>query len=294
MQKAPILKGSGLMPLEETKSSEEVHVFGKNLEERVITHKEDEKPPQVSFSASQSYQDQSENDIESIKKRKFDAITGEEDEETVFQGDFKLFVWDVESSNWIEKGRGQLRLNDSIEDRTTKSRLIMRISGTLRIILNVAIRQSGFKIIASSKTNIRFTDSLTVWAVSGSNAQQLRDSIEERLVKSGYDTKDETANDPLKKPKSDPLADGETLGDADSEKSTSPENTKDHENSPDSENVKRIDGTHEKNKSHNNTLEEDDPKNDTNEEDESQGDLHEENESLQDGAKEVATEEDKH
>lgn len=184
MQKAPVLKGSGLKPLEETKEpKEEVHVFGRNLEERVITHKEDDKSTPVSFSTTQPDQIQSDDDIESIKKRKFDAITGEEDEETVYQGEFKLFVWDVESSNWMEKGRGQLKLNDSIEDNTTKSRLIMRISGTLRIILNVAINKSTFKIIASSKTSIRFTDSLTVWAVSGSNVQQLRDLIEERLPK---------------------------------------------------------------------------------------------------------------
>lgn len=173
------MKGSGLKPLEEPKTNEEVHVFGRNLEERVVTNDEPEgSSPSSTFETNSTIHTQ-EDDIESIRKRKFDAITGEEDEETIFQGDFKLFVWDLATSNWIEKGRGQLKLNDSID--ASKSRLIMRIGGTLRIILNVSISKPFFKVIANSKTNIRFTDSQTVWAASGSNAHQLRDLIDERL-----------------------------------------------------------------------------------------------------------------
>ena len=71
-----------------------------------------------------------------------------------------------------------MRLNDSIGDEK-KSRLIMRVSGTLRIILNVAINRSYFKVIANSKTNIRFTDSQTVWAASGPNANKLKELIDE-------------------------------------------------------------------------------------------------------------------
>lgn len=180
MQKAPVMKGSGLKPLEENKSNEEVHVFGKNLEERVVAEDEAESSS-ISFNSIQNSQESQEDDIESIRKRKFDAKTGEEDEETIFQGEFKLFVWDLSTSNWIEKGRGQLKLNDAFKTEERKSRLIMRVSGTLRIILNVAIKPSYFRVIANSKSNIRFTDSLHVWAASGSNANQLRDLIEERL-----------------------------------------------------------------------------------------------------------------
>lgn len=175
------MKGSGLKPLDESKASDEVvHVFGKNLEERVVTQDDEESQP-LSFDTFQDQKKQEEDDIDSIKKRKFDAITGEEDEETVFQGDFKLFVWDLPTSNWIEKGRGQLKLNDSIEPNIRRSRLIMRVSGTLKIILNVALRHSFFKVIANSRTSIRFTDSQTVWAASGSNAHQLKELIDERL-----------------------------------------------------------------------------------------------------------------
>lgn len=180
MQKAPVIKGSGLKPLDEGNTGDEVvHVFGKNLEERVVTQEEEETHP-ISFESAQD-KAKREDDIDCLKKRKFDAITGEEDEETVFQSEFKLFVWDLPSSNWIEKGRGQLKLNDSIDPDVKRSRLIMRVSGTLKIILNVAIKHSFFKIIANSKNSIRFTDSQTVWAASGSNSHQLKNLIEERL-----------------------------------------------------------------------------------------------------------------
>lgn len=177
MQKAPVMKGTGLVPVKESK---EVHVFGKNLEDRIVTESEDQTPS-TSLGPIVDDNKPADEDIEEIRKRKFDAITGEEDEETVFQGEFKLFVWDLATSNWIEKGGGQLKLNDSVDKDVKKSRLIMRLSGTLRIILNVAIKNSFFKVIACSKTNIRFTNSQTVWAASGANTSQLADLIDERL-----------------------------------------------------------------------------------------------------------------
>lgn len=188
MQKASVMKGSGLKPLSsEDKSNEVVHVFGQNLEERVVTKDNEDQLPSISFDIVSNNQiprdreDKEEDDIQSIRKRKFDAITGEEDEVTVFQGDFKLFSWDLASSNWVEKGRGQLKLNDSMDQDKKRSRLIMRVGGTLRIILNVAIKRSYFRVLANSKTNIRFTDSQTVWAASGSNANQLKELLDERL-----------------------------------------------------------------------------------------------------------------
>lgn len=176
------MQGSGLTPLDGTpKSNEEVHVFGKNLEERVVTNDdEDGKSPSISFSTSQNYRNDCEEEMEKLRQRKFDPKTGEEDERTIFQGEFKLFVWDLKTSNWIERGRGQLKLNDSVND-TDKSRLIMRVSGTHKIVLNVAVNHSFFRIIASSKMNIRFTDGQTVWAASGSNAHHLKELLEPRL-----------------------------------------------------------------------------------------------------------------
>lgn len=175
MQKAPVIEGSGLEPLKlDNKTNEEAHVFGENLEERIVT--ENKSAASTPSPVRGVYEDEVEFDPN------FEAVTGEEDEETIFQGEFKLFVWDLATSNWIEKGRGQLKLNDSIDMTENKSRLIMRVGGTLRIILNIAIR-SSFRVIANSKTNIRFTDGQNVWAASGSNSNQLREFIEARIEK---------------------------------------------------------------------------------------------------------------
>lgn len=201
MQEAPVLKGSGLQPLKET--TEEVHVFGRNLEDRVVTNNEEEEEQQQQNQQQQPQSSdlnsqQPEGDVD-IKKRKFEAITGEEEEETIFQGDFKLYGWDLASSNWIEKGRGQLKLNDSLAQDCPESRLIMRISGTLRIVLNVAIRK-GFRIISSSKTNLRFTDGQNMWAVSGGTADILAEVIEPRIeiVKQLNKAEDEEADEDAK------------------------------------------------------------------------------------------------
>lgn len=199
MQKAPVMKGSGLKPLDISKSNEDVHVFGKNLEERVVT-KEGESPS-ISINVSRV-----DEDIDSIRKRKFDAITGEEDEETVFQGDFKLFIWDLPTSNWIEKGRGQLKLNDSINQIEKRSRVIMRLSGTLRIVLNVALDGEKFKVIANSKDSLRFTDGQNLWAARGSNADQLKNLIEDRLSTI-------QSQEPLKRRKNDDDEKSEEPGD---------------------------------------------------------------------------------
>uniref|UniRef100_A0A6G1S4X4 Ran-binding protein 3 n=1 Tax=Aceria tosichella TaxID=561515 RepID=A0A6G1S4X4_9ACAR len=196
MNRAPVLKGSGLTPIDD----EPVHVFGRNLESRIVEVRGDEDNNKQENEGRGEDDDkrsddnkrkddddkregaskQEEDDVETIKKRKFEAITGEENEETVFHGEFKLFVWDRSSSNWIEKGRGQLKLNDHLSEK--RSRLIMRAGGTFRIILNVAIRHSLFKVISNTKTSIRFTDSQNVWAASGSNAKQLGDLLNDRIA----------------------------------------------------------------------------------------------------------------
>lgn len=194
MQKAPDWKGTGLVPIKpvtaKNESGEEkIHVFGKNLEDRVKTEDDNEgnnsTPLLFQFGSSQDTSETSQKiqdeDIETIKKRKFEAITGEEDETTVFQGDFKLFCWDIKTSNWIERGRGQLKLNDCVQDEKRRSRLIMRLGGTYRIILNVSINHSHFKVITNSKSNIRFTDGQNLWAASGQNAQHLKELIEKRI-----------------------------------------------------------------------------------------------------------------
>ncbi|XP_011861852.1 PREDICTED: ran-binding protein 3 [Vollenhovia emeryi] len=71
-------------------------------------------------------------------KRKYNQVTlltGEEGETNVLQINCKLFAFDKTSSNWQERGRGTLRLND----RDEESRLVGRTAGTQRLILNTKV-----------------------------------------------------------------------------------------------------------------------------------------------------------
>ena len=56
-------------------------------------------------------------------KRKYEAITGEEDESNVLQIHCKLYQWEKEDSSWKEKGKGFLKLNDKKKDDKLCSRL---------------------------------------------------------------------------------------------------------------------------------------------------------------------------
>ena len=48
-------------------------------------------------------------------KRKYDVVdvvTGEEEESNVLKANVKLYIFDTEKKNWVERGRGEIRLND--------------------------------------------------------------------------------------------------------------------------------------------------------------------------------------
>ncbi|XP_026682129.1 ran-binding protein 3-like [Diaphorina citri] len=71
-------------------------------------------------------------------KRKYEAVavvTGEEEEVNILQINCKLFLYDSVKT-WIELGRGQLRLNDI---NNSLSRIVIRVVGSLRVILNTKI-----------------------------------------------------------------------------------------------------------------------------------------------------------
>ncbi|XP_047986464.1 ran-binding protein 3 [Leguminivora glycinivorella] len=61
------------------------------------------------------------------------TTTGEEDEINVLQVSCRLFAW--EAGSWRERGRGVLRLNDA----DGGSRLVARVAGSLRVVLNTKI-----------------------------------------------------------------------------------------------------------------------------------------------------------
>lgn len=74
-------------------------------------------------------------------KRKYeevDCMTGEENDVNVFQlNTCKLYMFNNAKSNWTEKGRGQLRVNDM--DGGQSSRVVMRNNGNLKVILNTKV-----------------------------------------------------------------------------------------------------------------------------------------------------------
>ena len=48
-------------------------------------------------------------------KRKYDVVdvvTGEEEESNVLKANVKLYIFDSDKKNWVERGRGVIRLND--------------------------------------------------------------------------------------------------------------------------------------------------------------------------------------
>ncbi|XP_045764804.1 ran-binding protein 3 isoform X1 [Maniola jurtina] len=63
------------------------------------------------------------------------AMTGEEDETNVLQISCRLFAW--ESGSWRERGRGVLRLNDAAGGGG--ARLVARVAGSLRVVLNTKL-----------------------------------------------------------------------------------------------------------------------------------------------------------
>lgn len=104
-------------------------------------------------------------------KRKFDEVTpvtGEEEEVNVNQFQAKLYVFEKSSGSWVEKGRGILRLND-VQDKS-QSRLVMRTSGSLRVILNTQVYPE-MSVERPSEKSVRFTGlhegNVRIYLISG-------------------------------------------------------------------------------------------------------------------------------
>jgi len=76
----------------------------------------------------------------SQKVEKQDVKTGEEQEETEFKGKAKLFEFEKNedgAGSWKERGTGEVKVNTHKE--SNRSRILMRMETTLRLLLNVAI-----------------------------------------------------------------------------------------------------------------------------------------------------------
>ena len=126
------------------------------------TKAEDEQSKVTNKTLSESAAEYTESHSNKRKYDVVDVVTGEEEESNVFQVNVKLYIFDSDKKNWVERGRGMLRLNDdpsSIaghlryeileiveneeENGTTysifRSRLVMRTVGSLKVVLNTKL-----------------------------------------------------------------------------------------------------------------------------------------------------------
>ncbi|KAM7363031.1 ran-binding protein 3 [Cochliomyia hominivorax] len=90
------------------------------------------------------------------QKRKLEEVetfTGEENEVNVVDVNCKLFAF--VNSNWEERGRGGLRLNDSKIEHEC-SRLVFRTAGNLRLLLNAKV-WAGMVVERPSQKSLRLT-----------------------------------------------------------------------------------------------------------------------------------------
>ncbi|XP_074660692.1 uncharacterized protein LOC141913134 [Tubulanus polymorphus] len=86
------------------------------------------------------------------------TFTGEEAESNVLQINCKLYMFEKATHNWLERGRGLLRLNDKSADNDEPfhSRIIIRMHGTLTVILNTKV-WSGMMVERASSKSIHIT-----------------------------------------------------------------------------------------------------------------------------------------
>merc|ERR1711997_764708 len=164
---APVLVKNG------TETSDETTEGDGDKSENKSTEKSAEKEKTLSESAAEYC----ENRNKKVEFGEVELITGEEEETNAFQMSAKLYMFDKDTSTWVERGRGQLRLNDprtQAESGTSvTSRIIMRTAGSLRVILNSKIFPE-MTLEKPTEKNIRLTamdgldQGMKVFLVSGS------------------------------------------------------------------------------------------------------------------------------
>eukprot|EP01122_Echinamoeba_exundans_P014776 TRINITY_DN6761_c0_g1_i1.p2 TRINITY_DN6761_c0_g1~~TRINITY_DN6761_c0_g1_i1.p2 ORF type:complete len:437 (-),score=135.31 TRINITY_DN6761_c0_g1_i1:17-1327(-) len=76
------------------------------------------------------------------------SVTGEEDEESLFQEKCKLYEFDKESKQWVEKGKGVLKLNK--HKTNNKVRVLMRTEPAHRLAIN-GVLLAGIKASVDAK-----------------------------------------------------------------------------------------------------------------------------------------------
>lgn len=102
----------------------------KSFLDEKVTEKEDASP------APEQYK---QVDLQPVKE----VVTGEEDEKSLYTAKAKIFELNLTkiSDGWKERGIGPLHLNQLLKD-PKQVRLVMRLQGLLRVVLNMRITQS--------------------------------------------------------------------------------------------------------------------------------------------------------
>ncbi|XP_030369764.1 ran-binding protein 3 [Scaptodrosophila lebanonensis] len=123
------------------------------------------------------------------QKRKYEEVetfTGEENEINIVDVSCKLFAF--VNSNWEERGRGSLRLNDA-KAEDDSSRVVFRTSGNLRLLLNTKVWAAMVAERASQKslrlTAMDNTGTVKIFLAMGRPADiaQLHKALSERIIK---------------------------------------------------------------------------------------------------------------
>lgn len=127
-----------------------------------------------------------------VELKEVEVVTGEEDESNVFQLNVKLFVFDKRTQSWLERGLGLLRLNDRClqsDSESFQSRLVMRVQGSLRVVLNTMI-WPNMLVERSSKRSVRISavdadDGIKIYLIQAnpSDADQIYSAIYSRAQK---------------------------------------------------------------------------------------------------------------
>ncbi|KAH8278997.1 hypothetical protein KR018_012147, partial [Drosophila ironensis] len=122
------------------------------------------------------------------QKRKYEEVetfTGEEDEINIVDVSCKLFAF--VNSNWEERGRGSLRVNDAKNGRNS-SRVVFRTSGNLRLLLNTKVWAAMVAERASQKslrlTAINDAGAVKIFLAMGrpSDIGHLHKALSERIA----------------------------------------------------------------------------------------------------------------
>lgn len=133
------------------------------------------------------------------QKRKYEEVetfTGEENEINIADVSCKLFAF--VNSNWEERGRGSLRLNDAKDERDS-SRVVFRTSGNLRLLLNTKVWAAMVSERASPKslrlTAMDNTGTVKIFLAMGRPADiaQVHRALSERIAKRKWTHPEECA-----------------------------------------------------------------------------------------------------